>query len=85
MAISIRNPEVEALAREVAEELDINMTEAILRGLGKMKEEIDRSKGPDPVVYRRLKEIAAEFDSMPVLDDRSPEEILGYDEIGLPT
>jgi hypothetical protein len=28
--------------------------------------------------------IADHCSSLPVLDDRSPEEILGYDEIGLP-
>ena len=29
--------------------------------------------------------IAAEFQTLPVLDDRTPDEILGYDEHGLPT
>ena len=29
--------------------------------------------------------IADHCSSLPVLDDRSPEEILGYDEIGLPS
>ena len=29
--------------------------------------------------------IADHCSSLPVIDDRSPEEILGYDEIGLPS
>jgi hypothetical protein len=33
----------------------------------------------------KLKEIARRFDALPILDDREPDEILGYDENGLPT
>ena len=32
-----------------------------------------------------IDEIADHSSSLPVIDDRSPEEILGYDEIGLPS
>ena len=33
----------------------------------------------------RINAIVEHCASLPVLDDRSPEEILGYDENGLPT
>lgn len=33
---------------------------------------------------QRLREIARRFDSLPVLDDREPDEIIGYDDHGLP-
>lgn len=32
-----------------------------------------------------MRRIAARVAKLPVLDDRSPDEILGYDESGLPT
>ena len=32
----------------------------------------------------RLAQLAAEVAVMPVADDRAPEEIIGYDDIGLP-
>lgn len=35
--------------------------------------------------YRAILRIARRAASRPVLDDRSPDEILGYDEHGLPT
>jgi antitoxin VapB len=33
----------------------------------------------------KLREVARRFDALPILDDREPDEILGYDENGLPT
>ena len=33
----------------------------------------------------KIEAILARVDALPVLDDRSPEEIIGYDEFGLPT
>ena len=32
-----------------------------------------------------IDEIADDCSALPVIDDRSPEEILGYDEVGLPS
>jgi hypothetical protein len=32
----------------------------------------------------RLTQLAAEVAALPVADDRTPEEIIGYDETGLP-
>jgi hypothetical protein len=32
----------------------------------------------------RLRHLAAEVQALPVLDDRSDEELVGYDEHGLP-
>ncbi len=32
----------------------------------------------------RLARLAAEVAAMPVVDSRAPEEIVGYDDIGLP-
>lgn len=33
----------------------------------------------------KLREVARRFDALPILDNRKPDEILGYDENGLPT
>src|SRR2546421_12328185 len=38
---------------------------------------------PDNMI-EKLKKIIEEFDRLPVLDGRSPDEILGYDEHGVP-
>lgn len=40
---------------------------------------------PAEVRKQEILRIAKEVAALPVLDDRSPDEILGYDEDGLPT
>lgn len=37
-----------------------------------------------PVLSRQIEDILGRVDAMPTLDTRSPGEILGYDEHGLP-
>ena len=83
MALSIKNPEAERLARALAARTGETITEAVLVAL---RERLKRQQGRSGV--RRLKEELLEIGrrcaALPVLDARSPEEILGYDEIGLP-
>jgi antitoxin VapB len=83
MALSIRNPRAEKLAREIAAECGENLTEAIIHAL---EERLQRLKG-----RREARDIAAEIvrislrcRALPDRDGRSADEILGYDEKGLP-
>jgi antitoxin VapB len=83
MALSIKNPEAERLARELASKTGESMTEAILKAL---RERLQRELGhrrPWRLVDQ-LDEIAIRCASLPIIDDRSEDEILGYDEKGLP-
>lgn len=88
MALSNNNREVEALARELARLTRKPITEAVRDGL---KREVERAKviaqatPKDDGYVERVMAIAREIAAMPVLDDRSADEILGYDENGLPT
>ena len=86
MALSIRDPETDRLARELAALTGESMTGAIRRSL---KERLLREKRRrDAEIERRREAINAIVERiarLPVLDDRSPEAILGYDENGLPT
>lgn len=79
MALSIRNAEVEALARALARRTGETMTVAIGAALEA------RLEGLEEAELKRieaLETIAAECAGAPDLDTRSPEEILGYDEAG---
>lgn len=80
MALSIKNEEADELARELAALTGKSITEAIVMAL---KEQLDRTRAKENVgdTVRRLME---EFAQYPVLDDRPADEILGYDEYGLP-
>jgi antitoxin VapB len=83
MAISIKNLEVERLAREIADKTGESLTGAIQRAL---QERLDRLKRErrSQIVVGQLKEILRRVDQLPILDSRSPDQILGYDEEGLP-
>jgi antitoxin VapB len=83
MAISIRNPLAEKLARKVAEESGESLTQAVIRSL---EERLERLQGRRQAfgIEEEIMRISGRCSTLPDLDDRSPEEILGYDERGLP-
>jgi antitoxin VapB len=83
MAVSIKNPETERLARELAKRTSVSITEAITTAL---REQLAREKGKRgaPRIRDELLTIGRRCAALPDLDTRSPDEILGYDETGLP-
>jgi len=83
MAINIKNPEAEQLVREVTQATGETMTQAIINAL---KERLERLKGRrhSLLAAQKVKLILDRFDQLPDLDTRSADEILGYDEHGLP-
>jgi antitoxin VapB len=83
MALSIKNPEAERLARLVAEQTGESLTGAIEQALSERLARLKR-KQRAPDLIEQLHEIARRVKALPVLDDRTPDEILGYDENGLP-
>ena len=84
-SLNIKDPEVHALASELAHRTGQSMTEVVRESLRRsVKEERTRHADKHRVVSRVM-EIAGRIASRPVLDSRSPEEILGYDENGLPS
>lgn len=84
MALNIRNLEAEKLAEAVAAMTGENKTQAVTEALRERLEALKRRKSRRNVAGR-LDEIAKHCASLPVLDPRIPDEILGYDEHGLPT
>jgi antitoxin VapB len=83
MALSIKNQEAERLARLVAKQTGESLTGAIEQALRERLERLQR-KQRAPVRIERLLEIANRVAALPRLDKRTPDEILGYDENGLP-
>lgn len=84
MGLSIRNPEVEKLARRVSRRTGETMTEAISKSLKERLARLERDTGQD-AVRKRVDKILARVHALPDLDKRTPDEILGYDENGLPS
>jgi antitoxin VapB len=96
MPFTINDPEVERLARELAEATGEPVPAAVATAL---RERLQRARagqgtpggGPRPDSasdvrqFQSVEEIQAYVAALPVLDPRTPEEIVGYDEQGLPT
>ena len=83
MAISIKSVETERLAREVASTTGESLTGAIQKALEERLERI-RQQRRSQTLSSQLEDILRRVDALPVVDSRTPDEILGYDEHGLP-
>lgn len=83
MALNIKSAKADRLARTLAARTGETITQAVERALEErlMREEGRRSS---PSLEEEILEIARRCASLPDLDTRSPDEILGYDENGLP-
>jgi antitoxin VapB len=83
MPINIKDAETDRLARELASVTGESLTAAVAIAV---RERLDRVRS-----LPRGRDLAAELDSialrcaaLPILDERPEEEILGYDERGMP-
>jgi len=83
MALNIRNPIVEALAAELARLTGETKTEAVTKAVRDRLERVKRARHQRSLADE-LDTIGKQCARLPVLDPRTPEEILGYDEHGLP-
>jgi antitoxin VapB len=84
VALSIRNAETEKLARQVSRLTGETLTEAIGKSLAERLERIRRHR-EDKSLRRDIEKILARVDALPELDTRTADEIIGYDENGLPS
>jgi antitoxin VapB len=82
MALSIKDPEADRLAREVAKATGESITTAVVQSLRERLLRVRRARGPR--LSEELLKIARRCARLPVKDARSAEEILDYDERGLP-
>ena len=83
MALNIRNPETESLAEALARETGETKTEAVTKALRDRLDRLRRERSGRRLADE-LDEIAKHCASLPVLDARQADEILDYDEQGLP-
>ena len=84
MALNIKNPETEKLARELARRRRQGITEVLNDVLRREVERERRKLRPDDIEarMRRIDAIVKRYNSLPLLDDRSDDEIIGYNEQG---
>jgi antitoxin VapB len=83
MAISIKSLETERLVREIAAKTGESLTGAIQKALEERLERLKQQRRSQ-ILSGQLEDILRRVDQLPVLDSRTPDEVLGYDEHGLP-
>jgi len=83
MALSIKDEKADRLARELARRTGESLTLAVTRALEERLRRVKPRQRKRSLVDE-LNAIALSIARMPELDPRSAEEILGYDENGLP-
>jgi antitoxin VapB len=85
MALSLKDKETDSLARQVASLTGESLTEAVRGALRLRLRDEQLKRGQSPWNDAEIDAILQRFRALPFLDDRSDDEILGYDENGLPS
>lgn len=83
MALNIKNAETERLARELARRRKKSITEVVTDALRK---EVERERRRPPkesreTFLRALREVGERGSRHPVIDTRSDDDMLGYDDM----
>jgi antitoxin VapB len=84
MALNIEHPDIGRLARALARATGESLTEAVSSAI---KERLQRRTGcgETDAVRANIRMIQLRFSAGRTADTRTPDEIIGYDEYGLPT
>jgi antitoxin VapB len=84
MPISIKNNQTELLARKLAELTGETITEAVRSAVAERYDRLRRARSGRSLADE-INEIALRCAKRPVISKLSADEILGYDESGVPT
>ena len=84
MALSLKDPETDRLAREVSKLTGESLTRAVRTALAERLEREKRRRGRlGKTLAEELDELAKELPALADLDSCSADEIIGYDEHGM--
>lgn len=79
MALNIKDRETEEIVRRLAQQTGLSITDAVRQAAAEKLAAIDADKEKRKAALRA---IIAEGRGLPILDTRSDDEILGYNERG---
>ena len=85
MALSIKSPEADRLARDLAEKTGESITDAVIAAMREKLAREERKEESKRLLIADIMAIADHCSSLPVLDSRTEDEIMGWDENGLPS
>jgi antitoxin VapB len=75
----IKNPVVHRLAEQLGKRMGVTLSDAVIAAL-----EDSLRKTSRPLNRTKVDDLCARIGALPVVDARTPEEILGYDAFGIP-
>jgi antitoxin VapB len=85
MPLSIKAPEADRLARQLAHITGETITDAVIVAMRERVAREEHRQQSKQQLIEDLMAIASHCASLPVLDDRTEDEIMGWDENGLPS
>ena len=84
MPLNIKDDDTHALAKRLASLTGESMAKAVKRAIQEKLAQVEKMQGGPPLADE-LDRIALYCAGLPRKDERSGDEIIGYDESGLPT
>ncbi len=84
MPISIKDPEADRLARRLATETGLSITQAVIGALKSKLREVERRNSRTRDLHADIMEIGRQCAALPDLDRHQEDFILGYDDQGIP-
>jgi len=82
MALTINHPDANILVQELISYTGETLTQAVLNAL-RERIKTEKRKGAAISLKDELLQIGKECAALPILDNRTPEEILGYNNNGV--
>jgi len=75
----VKNPVAHRLAEQVSRRMGVTLSDAVIAALEERLRKTDR-----PLDRAKVDVLCARIGALPVIDTRTPEEILGYGAFGVP-
>ena len=75
----IKNPAAHRLAVQLSKETGLTLSDAVIQAL---EEKVQRTKRP--LDRKKIEALSRQMRALPVIDSRAPDEIVGYDQFGIP-
>jgi antitoxin VapB len=82
MAVLIKDEEADGLIRALAHRTGEGITEAVKKAMAERLERVPLSEQEIAARRQRIDDVLVKIDALPTVDQRSAEEIIGYNDHG---
>jgi antitoxin VapB len=82
MAILIKDQEADQMIRMLAERTGESITDAVKQAVRERLDRVPLTEDEIAARKRKIEALIAKAGAIPIVDDRTPDEIIGYNEFG---